>query len=128
MRFDDVRARAPILKVDINAACDLLWAVRPLGTHISELETLMMTSVDAPSMFDGIPLRGSNSRSKTLVDVITKSFSSNPQLAGMLKRVAPAMREDRAARVSDGDQISIHEAASQISRQIEVKSTYRPRA
>jgi hypothetical protein len=119
--------KPPVVRVDVDAASALIWGTRPLCNHLGELERLLMLDADAPASFDCIPLRSSPLRSKALVEVFGKSFKANPALAPMVTRVAGAIKQDRLERTGHPADSDILESVSQITRQVEVKSGYRPR-
>lgn len=119
--------KPPVVRLDIDAASALVWGTRPLCQHLGELERLLMLDVDAPASFDCIPLRSSPLRSKALVEVFGKSFKANPALGPMVTRVAGAIKQDRMERTGQTGDAGIQESVSQITRQVEVKSGFRPR-
>lgn len=121
------RMKPPVVKTDLATANTNVWGHRSLGPFLGDLEQLLMIDADAPVAFDDIPLRSSNLRSKSLVDVISKSFQSNPGLKSMLLRTGGALKADRMERSQDTGEIDIQAAVSEIRRIVEIKPTYRPR-
>lgn len=127
MRTVIATLKPPVVRQAMQDANAMVWGLRPLGKHIAELERLLMIDADAPIAFDSIPLRGTQLRSKALVDVCTRSFSANPALGSMIRRVGSALKEDRMERAGMTDDVGMQEAVDKISRQVEVKAGYRPR-
>jgi hypothetical protein len=121
------KLKPPVVRQALQDVSARVWGHRPLGMHIAELERLLMVDADAPIAFDCIPLRATRLRGKALVDVCARSFSANPALNLMIKRVGGALREDLSQRAGMTADVGMQEAVDKISRQVEVKPSYRPR-
>lgn len=126
------RYPVPRVKSDLDMVSQKVWGGRALSSSLSAMERMLMTDADAPVMFDALPLRDSETRSKLLVASFRSMVVSNPIIIPLFRSVADVLKNDRRERevaVDDYDSaLDFEEDVSTITRQVEVRAAYRPRA
>lgn len=117
--------RPPIVKGALADACLARFPNSALAPHIADLERLLMVTSSAPSALDGIPFGSRLVRSNTLVAVVRSCFSANAALGDMIRRVGPALKEDRVARGAvGGEEVDLVEAVREVVRSADPPARY----
>lgn len=119
--------KPPVLKRAINDANQRVWSGKPLGTHITDIERLLMISAETPVALDALPLRGVAQRSTVLVDELTKLLRSDAAMKPMVQRLGASLMADRQERlnVPISSAPDIKESITSITRNVVVKPSYR---
>lgn len=124
------KARAPVVRADVNAVCARIWGELPLAGHMGRLERLLMIDADAPVQFDCVLSRPSKERSVVLVEGVRRSLKANRDtIRPIVEPVLDALKLDRLERNGKDGDAGIEADFESMTRTVEVntKPAWRPR-